>query len=134
MIYDATAWVPRILIVVVVPERRENWVIETKDRLVMDTRAYWACSTWVGRRRPTTDSVTVELPPDQPFSVDELKRLMDLDRSDGPNMKFKKDEMIRLSPRVVADYLQSHGWRHDQDVESGKGQIWLYRDDEERRI
>ena len=43
-------------------------------------------------------------------------------------MKFKKDEMTRLSPRVVADYLQSHGWRHDQDVET-KGAIWLYHDD-----
>ncbi len=46
-------------------------------------------------------------------------------------MKFKKDEMTRLSPLVVADYLQSRGWRHDQDqdVES-KGAIWLYHDDE----
>jgi len=44
-------------------------------------------------------------------------------------MKFKKDEMTRLSPLVVADYLQSCGWRHDQDVES-KGAIWLYHDDE----
>jgi hypothetical protein len=43
-------------------------------------------------------------------------------------MKFKKDEMTRLSPRVVADYLESHGWHHHQDVE-GKGAIWLYRDD-----
>jgi len=43
-------------------------------------------------------------------------------------MKFKKDEMTRLSPRVVADYLQSHGWRHDHDVES-KGAIWLCHDD-----
>ena len=43
-------------------------------------------------------------------------------------MKFKKDEMIRLSPRLVADYLQGHGWRHDQDVES-KGAIWLYHED-----
>ncbi len=43
-------------------------------------------------------------------------------------MKFKKDEMIRLSPRVVADYLKSRGWRRDQDVES-KGAIWLYHDE-----
>lgn len=43
-------------------------------------------------------------------------------------MKLKKGEMIRLSPRAVADYLQSHGWRHDQDVEN-KGAIWLYHDD-----
>jgi hypothetical protein len=44
-------------------------------------------------------------------------------------MRFKKDEMVRLSPRVVADYLQTHGWRHDRDVE-GKGAIWLYHDNE----
>lgn len=44
-------------------------------------------------------------------------------------MKLKKDEMTRLSPRAVADYLQSHGWRHDQDVEN-KGAIWLYHDDQ----
>jgi hypothetical protein len=44
-------------------------------------------------------------------------------------MKFKKDEMIRLSPRMLADYLQSHGWLQDEHVE-GKGTVWLYRDDE----
>jgi hypothetical protein len=73
--YDC--WVPRILIVVVVPERRENWVTETKDQLVMHTRAYWV--SLAGRSETTnTESVTVELPTDQAFSVGELKRLMDV--------------------------------------------------------
>jgi hypothetical protein len=44
-------------------------------------------------------------------------------------MKFKKSDLTRLSPRVVADYLQRRGWRHAQDVE-GRGSIWLHQDEE----
>lgn len=70
-------WVPRILVVVAVPERREDWVTESKRQLVMYARGYWASLAGCGETTNTCN-VTVELPPEQPFSVDELNRLMDL--------------------------------------------------------
>jgi len=70
-------WVPRILVVVAVPVRRESWVTEMKNQFVMHCRAYWvSLAGWP--QTTNTDNVTVELPPDQPFSVDELNRLMNL--------------------------------------------------------
>lgn len=75
-------WVPRILIVVAVPKRPEHWVTETKDQFVMHCRAYW--TSLAGRPETTnTHNVTVELPPEQPFSVVELNRLMDSIRRTG---------------------------------------------------
>jgi hypothetical protein len=70
-------WVPRILVVVVVPEKREDWVTEMERQFVVHCRAYWA--SLAGYPETTnTHNVTVELPADQPFSVDELSRLMAL--------------------------------------------------------
>lgn len=74
-------WVPRILVVVAVPKKPKDWVTETEDQLMMHRRAYWvSLAGWP--ETPNTDNVTVKLPPDQPFSVDELNRLMDsIDRT-----------------------------------------------------
>ena len=71
--------VPRILVVIAVPVRPEDWVTETKNQFVMHCRAYWASlAGWP--ETSNTKSVTLEL---QPFSVDELNRLMLLiDRTD----------------------------------------------------
>ena len=70
-------WVPRILVIVAVPVRQENWVTEMESQFVMHCRAYWtSLAGWPAT--PNTDSVTVKLPASQPFSVDELNRLMDL--------------------------------------------------------
>jgi hypothetical protein len=44
-------------------------------------------------------------------------------------MKFKKQEMMRLSPQAVTDYLRAQDWYYRCDV-GGKGAIWWYRDDE----
>ena len=74
-------WVPRILLVVAVPERPEDWVTETDGQVVMHCRAYWtSLAGWP--ETANTYTVTVELPPDHLFSVDELNRLMDsIDRT-----------------------------------------------------
>ena len=59
-------WVPRILVVVAVPERSEDWLAETENQLVMHCRAYWA--SLAGQPETTEeDAVTVELPANQPF-------------------------------------------------------------------
>jgi hypothetical protein len=70
-------WVPRILVVVTVPERPEHWVAQTADQLLMHCRAYWA-SLAGHPEKSNTYTVTVELPSDQLFSVNELNRLMNL--------------------------------------------------------
>lgn len=69
-------WVPRILVVVAVPKSPKDWVTETKDQLMMHRRAHWvSLAGWP--ETPNTDNVTVKLPPDQLFSVDQLTGMMD---------------------------------------------------------
>lgn len=43
-------------------------------------------------------------------------------------MKLKRDDLMKLSPAAVADYLRNHRWIQFRNVE-GKGTIWLYQDD-----
>ena len=43
-------------------------------------------------------------------------------------MKFTKEEMLRLSPLALADYLQARGWCQDEDVPA-KGTVWIYHDE-----
>lgn len=74
--------VPRILVVVFVPERIENWLSETDEKLVMHRRAFWV-SLNGSPESANKYTVSVELPTSQPFSVNELDRLMNLiDRTD----------------------------------------------------
>ena len=68
--------VPRILVVVAVPEQPENWLTEANNQLVMHCHARWVSLAGC-RETSNTRKVTVELPPNQLFSVDQLRRLMD---------------------------------------------------------
>jgi len=70
-------WVPRLLVVVCVPEHQKKWVTETKEQLVLHARALWVSLADMPVTTNTA-SVTVELPPEHYFSVRELCRLMDL--------------------------------------------------------
>jgi hypothetical protein len=69
--------IPRILVVVFVPNALESWLDQSEDRLLMKHCAYWASL----REAPETTnrtSVTVQLPRIQQFTVDSLKSMMRL--------------------------------------------------------
>lgn len=70
---------PRLLVVLDLPRRRDQWVTITEDKLVLRRRAYWL--SLVGR--PQTDnqvSVTVQIPRRNVFDVNGLRALMDQSR------------------------------------------------------
>lgn len=66
---------PRILIVVLVPKEKEQWVNQTEDELCLRRCAYWTCLEG-STDRPNTSSVTVYVPTANVFSSDQLTDLM----------------------------------------------------------
>ena len=67
--------VPRILVVLFLPEVQEEWLLHSADELILRKCAYWVSL----RGAPATRSAsgaTVRLPKTQPFSPDSLRRLM----------------------------------------------------------
>lgn len=67
--------VPRILVVVVVPDRPDEWLAQTPEELVLRRCAYW--TSLRGRPETTnTRSVTVSIPATSCFSVEALGRLL----------------------------------------------------------
>jgi len=67
--------VPRLLVVLLLPEDTERWLEQTEDQMISRHCAYW--STLLGK--PETDnttSVTVHLPRAQQFTVASLQDLM----------------------------------------------------------
>jgi hypothetical protein len=67
--------VPRILLVVVVPENLDEWLIQTEEHLAMRRCGYWVSLRGMGETTNTT-SVTVHLPRSQVFTVVELQEIM----------------------------------------------------------
>jgi hypothetical protein len=70
---------PRILVVLILPADEDLWTTQTSDELVLRHSAYWLSLY----DRPATSNrrtVRLKIPRDQLFSVDALRRLMDLIR------------------------------------------------------
>lgn len=67
--------VPRILVVLFLPEAQEQWLLHSAEQLVLRKCAYWVCL----RGAPATtnsSAATVKLPRTQVFSRDNLLQLM----------------------------------------------------------
>lgn len=67
--------VPRILIVVQVPEQIDSWLLQSAESLAMRRCAYWA-SLWNFRESDNTSSVTIRIPTSQLFTVAAVQMLM----------------------------------------------------------
>jgi hypothetical protein len=66
---------PRILVVVHIPESEEEWLRQTEDELVLRRCGYWA--TLLGMPETTnTSRATVRLPRGNVFDVPGLRGLM----------------------------------------------------------
>lgn len=67
--------VPRILVVVVVPDNSDEWLYQTQEELCLKHCGYWVSL----RGQPVTqnqETVTVYLPRENVFTVDALKSMM----------------------------------------------------------
>ncbi|HEY3854973.1 MAG TPA: DUF4365 domain-containing protein [Verrucomicrobiae bacterium] len=67
--------VPRILVIVVVPEQLTDWVAHSEDELVMRKCGYWLSLRGAVATTNET-SVTVHLPKENVFSVAQLSGIM----------------------------------------------------------
>lgn len=67
--------VPRILIVVVVPEGLDDWLQHSEDSLIMRHCGYWI-SLENAEETDNVDTVTVHIPRVQQFNVASLQRMM----------------------------------------------------------
>lgn len=67
--------VPRLLILVVLPEREEDWLTHTEDELILRHCGYWHSLAGAPERENTT-TVTVHLPREQRFDPAALQALM----------------------------------------------------------
>lgn len=65
---------PHILVVLLLPEREDEWLEHGPDRLILRRCAWWVCMTGMPEREG--DSVTVRLPREQVFSPDQLRLMM----------------------------------------------------------
>ena len=74
--------IPRILVLVVVPENLDEWLSLSSEQLILRSSAYWVSLAGL----PTSDniaSVTVQVSKKQPFTVEELHRMMHKINKDG---------------------------------------------------
>lgn len=67
--------VPRILVVVFVPDTLDLWLEQSEERLLMKHCAYWL-SLRDAPETTNTTNVTVQLPRTQQFTVDALRSMM----------------------------------------------------------
>ena len=67
--------IPRILVVVIVPDDVSNWLTQTEEALALRHCAYWSSLRGEGETT-NVESVTVHLPRSQVFSVDGLSQIM----------------------------------------------------------
>ncbi len=69
--------VPRILVVVVVPPLAESWLTQSDEENILKYCGYWISL----RGRPSTDNKTkvrVDIPQENPFTVNKLSQLMEI--------------------------------------------------------
>lgn len=67
--------IPRILVVLFLPEDAESWLEHTPDQLILRRCAYW--QSLRGAPDATKDSVTVKLPKSQMFTPQALEGIME---------------------------------------------------------
>ena len=70
---------PRLLVVLHLPRNEERWVTITAEELVMRRRAFWLSLSGRGAT-DNQSSVTVRIPMENVFDVDNLRTLMDQSR------------------------------------------------------
>lgn len=78
---------PRYLVVAVIPNEIEEWLIEDADSLLLKVSSYWFCLRGMDIDSDAT-SKTIKIPRSQKFGVDVLARMM----SQSPDLIGTQDE------------------------------------------
>lgn len=73
---DTAAMVPRVLVVVLVPEDLDNWLQQSEQCLRMKHCAYWV-SLYGMEESPNSASITVRIPRSQIFDVAGVHQIME---------------------------------------------------------
>ena len=69
------SWIPRILVVVLMPNSSEQWLLQTDDELRLYSSVYWV-SLAGAAELPNTSSVTVAVPIANVFDRAQLEAMM----------------------------------------------------------
>jgi hypothetical protein len=76
LLRDTEAPIPRILVVLVLPEDEAAWLDQSEEQLVLRRCAYWHCLTgWEPAANRKTISITI--PRENVFSIESLRGIMD---------------------------------------------------------
>ena len=104
--------VPRILVVLDLPEDESQWVSISTEELVMRRCAYWA--NIKGLPESTNrETVTVEIRKQNRFDAENLSELMDRVRTGDDLMKARildAGTLKAVTPPALAAYARSEGW------------------------
>jgi len=71
---DDLLMVPRVLLVVVVPDDASNWLVQTEETLAMSHCGYWM--SLAGLPESTRETVTVHVPRENRWERDSLMQIM----------------------------------------------------------
>ena len=75
MLNYLNSFVPRLLVVVLVPENIENWIQQSEQEMCTRYCAYWVSILGMPATQNKT-SITVELPRSNLFTVEALESMM----------------------------------------------------------
>ncbi len=80
---DSSPGTPRILIVLVLPQEKESWLVQDIDSLIMKKCAYWICLKGQERKANENSSTTIEIPIENIFSVAKLCEIVTIIKKGG---------------------------------------------------
>lgn len=83
LVYNQGVGSPQILVVLCLPEQKEHWAVHDVEKLVLKKCAYWYYMQ--GQPTVTNDNSTtvVHIPKSQTFSMENLKKIMDVVKNRG---------------------------------------------------
>lgn len=68
---------PRLLVVVVIPDKIGDWLYQTEEQLSMKKCGYWLSLRGM-KETENENNVTVYIPRNQQFTVNQLENLMNM--------------------------------------------------------
>ncbi len=110
--------IPRILIVVLVPEKLQECVQHTEEEaLILKRCGYWASLRGFPESE-NQNSVTIHIPRKNIFTVDSLHSIMTKVGKGLDLMKiiFSKNELMKVNPVDLISYLKAKGWMQKKSV------------------
>lgn len=121
--------VPRILVVMIVPQNVEDWIEQDDERLLVRYSAYWV-SLYNEPETTNGTTITVGLPKKQLFNVENLRIMMDTVSRGGTNMSLDMDGLVKsVRPHDIRVYLRAKGWNTSYTYQNNIGSVWNLSDD-----